>query len=65
MDRAITALIPRGVGALPESAAISVEDLGETYRVDVKSASVARARRFVTLPATATSARDSPGCSSS
>ncbi|MFL5307623.1 MAG: hypothetical protein ACJ8F1_20555 [Polyangia bacterium] len=46
VDRAIIALIPRGVGALPESAAISVEDLGETYRVDVKSDSVARGRLF-------------------
>ena len=46
VDRAITALIPRGVAALPESSAVSVEDSGETYRVDVKSDSVARARLF-------------------
>ncbi|HVV16500.1 MAG TPA: hypothetical protein VHH90_04790 [Polyangia bacterium] len=46
VDRAITALIPRGVGALPESAMISIEDLGETYRVDVKADGVARARLF-------------------
>ena len=46
VDGAITALIPRGVGALPESAAVSVEDLGETYRVDVTSEGVARARLF-------------------
>jgi hypothetical protein len=46
IDRAITALIPRGVAALPESAATSVEDLGETYRVDVKADGVARARLF-------------------
>lgn len=46
VDLAITALIPRGVAALPESAAISLEDLGETYRVDVKADGVARARLF-------------------
>ncbi len=46
IGRAVTALIPRGVSALPQSAVISVEDLGETYRVDVKSDSVARARLF-------------------
>lgn len=46
IDAAIIALIPRGVAALPDSARVNVVDLGETYRVEVKSDAVARARLF-------------------
>ena len=46
IDGAITALIPRGVAALPETARVSVVDLGETYRVAVKADGRARTRLF-------------------
>lgn len=46
IDGAITALIPRGIAALPETARISVADLGETYRVAVKAEGTARTRLF-------------------
>lgn len=46
VDGAITALIPRGVAALPESARVAVVDLGETYRVAVKTDGTARTRLF-------------------
>ena len=46
IDGAITALIPRGVAALPETARVAVVDLGETYRVAVKAEGTARARLF-------------------
>ncbi len=46
IDTAIRALIPRGVAALPEAARVDVADLGETYRVQVKSGATVRARLF-------------------
>jgi len=46
IERAIAALIPRGTAALPESAHATVEDAGESYRVEVQSAAVTRSRLF-------------------
>jgi hypothetical protein len=46
IERAITALIPRGTAALPESARVIVADAGESYRVEVRSDAVTRARLF-------------------
>ncbi len=46
IERAITALIPRGPAALPESARATVEDTGEAYRVEVQSSAATRARLF-------------------
>jgi hypothetical protein len=46
IDQAITALIPRGVMGLPESARVAVEDQGETYRVGIDLLGVTHARLF-------------------
>jgi hypothetical protein len=46
IERAITALIPRGTAALPESARVTVADAGESYRVEVRSDAGTRARLF-------------------
>jgi len=46
IERAVAALIPRGTAALPESARATVEDTGETYRVEVQSNATSRARVF-------------------
>ena len=46
VERAIDALIPRGTAALPESARVTIEDDGDSYRVEVRSADAARSRLF-------------------